>query len=331
MAGPSTFWAPVHRLLGRIPPGSGASAFPPNASPSITFLGDGLQDHRLPYNLFNSQLGTTGAGALGWYTGDAMVANFSPATAATGNIVTAANPTSGTAMTLRAASGAGIVVLSATAPALLMPGMLMAQPASNFNIPGGSNPAGLNAGCVIDTIPTYQRFGSSGSFTSVFFNRQTCVGRCVSVTGVASGSGGNVAISGYDVYGYPMTQTVTLAAGANTVNTTKAFKIVTSVVPAFTDTHTVAVGTADIFGLGILAQYWGDLSVFWNSAGVTASTGFVTADQTSPATATTGDVRGTYAVQSASDGTKRLQIYVTPSLSLLIANPTTGLFGQPQV
>jgi hypothetical protein len=90
------------------------------------------------------------------------------------------------------------------------------------------------------------------------------------------------------------------------------------------------VGTADIFGIGLLSTNWGCIDVTWNNQSITANTGYTVADQTSPATSTTGDVRGTYAVQSASDGTKRLTIYASPSLTGITSNPTTGLFGQPQ-
>ncbi len=325
MAGPTAFWAPVHRVLQRWNPAN--QGFPPNAAPGMEFLSAGIQDHRLPYNQFNTPGAsvTTGAGVLGWYgTQNPMVANFVPSAIATANIAALQNVTNGTAMTLVSSSGSGITVLSASAPALLYPGGLI-------SLAGTAGAGSLTAGCVIDSIPTYWRFGASGSFTTVFYNRSTCVGRGVSITGVSGGAGGNFLIKGYDAYGYAMSQLLTVGAGAVTANTTKAFKVVTSVVPQFTDAHNYSVGTADIFGFGILATYFGDVDVFWNSAAITSSTGFVTADTTTPATTTTGDVRGTYAVQSASDGTKRLQMFVTPTLGGLVTNPTTGLFGQPQV
>lgn len=312
MGAVSTIWAPLHRALGRFSNPS-AAGFPLNAAPGIEFLGGGIQDHRMAYN----QRGSSAAkpGILGWYGyGMPMVANIVPATAAVANIAAGANPASGTPMTLVSSTGAGIVALTTAAPAV-------------FPLVGLS----VSAGVAIDALPTLAVFGANGNFQTGFYNRSTCVGRCVSVSGVGSGSGGTVTIKGYDIYGFAMTQTITLAAGANTVNTTKAFKLVTSVTPNFTDTHNISVGTADIFGFGILASFFGDVIVNWNSALITANTGFVAADTTSPATATTGDVRGTYAVQSSSDGTKRLQMYVTPTLGGLVTNPTTGLFGQPQI
>ena len=161
----------------------------------------------------------------------------------------------------------------------------------------------------------------TGAFTTGFYNRGTCVGRVVSVTGVSAGSGGTVTIKGLDIHGYPMTQTITLAAGVNTVNTTKAFKIVTSVTLNFTDPNNVSIGTGDVFGFGLLASFFGDVSINWNSAVITASTGFLAAVTTNPSTALLGDVRGTYATQDASDGTKRLIMRVCPTLGLARHQP----------
>jgi hypothetical protein len=292
----------------------------------MEFCMSGLQDHRLPYNQFNTQGATTvttGAGVIGWYgAGDLMVANYVPSAIATANIAALANVVSGTPMTL--AAGTGITALSTSAPTLMYPGGLI-------SLSGGAGVGSLTAGMVIDGLPDYWRFGAAGSFTTVFYKRTVTVGRGISITGVAGGAGGAFLVKGYDCYGYATSQTVTVAAGANTVNSLKTFKVITSVTPQFTDAHNYSVGTADIFGFSLLTTFWGDTGVNWNNAWITASTGFVTADTTSPATAATGDVRGTYATQSASDGTKRLVMTVTPSISALATNFTTGLFGQPQV
>lgn len=307
MAGVTTFWAPCNRPLART--AIGGSGIPLNAAPSIDFLATGIQDHRYPYNSGGSS--ATAPTIVAWYGGaEPMVANYVPSAIATANIAALANVTNGTAMTLVSSSGAGITVVTPAAPAVFY-----------------ANRITVTAGCAIDGLPSYQLFGTGGNSTTGFYNRATCVGRCVSVTGSASATGGNFLISGWDIYGFPMTQLLTAAAGATTANTTKAFKVIKSVVPQFTDAHNYSVGTADVYGFGILASFWGDVAVVWNNQNITANTGFTAAVTTSPATNLTGDVRGTYAVQSASDGTKRLQIFVVPSLPSITTNATTGLFG----
>ena len=311
MGAVSTIWAPLHRALGRTS-NVGNAGFPLNAAPSLDFLGLGIQDHRMAYNARGSS--AVQPGIMGWYGHNPTVtADYVPSAIATANIAALANVANGTAMTLVSSTGAGITVLSPSAPAFFMPTGLS-----------------LSSGVVIDGLPTLHAFGANGNFQTGFYNRGTCVGRAVSISGVSGGAGGAFLLSGYDVYGYPLTQTVTVAAGANTVNSLKTFKALTSVVPQFADAHNYSVGTADVYGFGLLATYFGEVLVNWNSALITANTGFVTADVTSPGH-TTGDVRGTYATQSASDGTKRLVMMVFPTLGSLVTNPTTGLFGQPQV
>ncbi len=311
MGAVTTFWAPVHRALARIAPGS--TGLPLNAAPGIEYLASGIQDHRYPYNARGSS--ATLPGILSWYGGaEPIVANIVPSTIATANIAALANAVSGTAMTLVSSSGAGITVLSTSAPAIFYTANTTAT-----------------TGVVIDGLPSYHLFGASGTFTTGFYNRSTTVGRCISITGVSGGAGGTFLAVGYDCYGYAMSELITATSGATTSNSKKAFKVITSITPQFSDAHNYSIGTADIFGFGILASFFGDVSIVWNAAVITATTGFTAAVTTSPATTITGDVRGTYAVQSASDAAKRLVVRVSPTLGSLVTNPTTGLFGVAQV
>ena len=169
-------------------------------------------------------------------------------------------------------------------------------------------------------------FGQSN--TVYLWNPQAMVARAVSITGSASATGGDFLVSGYDIYGVPMTETITGPASATTVNGKKAFKYIASVVPQFTDAHNYSVGTTDIYGFPLRSDFFGDVAINYNAAAITASTGYTAAVTTSPATATTGDVRGTYALQSAADGSKRLMI----RQFVLAANmgSTAGLFGVTQ-
>jgi hypothetical protein len=98
-----------------------------------------------------------------------------------------------------------------------------------------------------------------------------------------------------------MSQTITVAAGANTGWSTKAFKYIASVTPNFTDTtHNYTVGNSDVFGFNFRALLFELTQTSWNGSLTATSTGIVTAVTTSPATATTGDVRGT--LQASTNG-----------------------------
>lgn len=160
-------------------------------------------------------------------------------------------------------------------------------------------------------------FGSSGSIN--LWNPLALVGRCLSYTAAASATYATATASGYDVYGYPMVESATLTAGS-TVNGKKAFKYVKSVVLSggtADTTHAYSIGTLDIYGLPLKSDTFGDLLINYAasltaSTLVTAATGYVAADKTTP-TATTGDVRGTYALQTAaSTGVNRLTVKQAP-------------------
>lgn len=301
----TAFYAPAHRVRKRVPPGSAG----PNPPPSIDCGGSAIQDPRLPYNTANS---ATGAGVIGWLgPAGSKVTSAAPSTAAVNNIAAAANPASGTPMALVSSTGAGVTVVPA---------------GGTFMFPNYTNliPAGALA---IDGLPGFVAVGTHN--VTGFYDPTKGIARRVSVTGVGSGSGGPVTIKGADWYGYPMSQTITLGAGANTVNSTKAFKFITSVTPGFSDTHAISVGTADGFGLNLAADFFGDVVIYWN--GIRTLLATFTAAVTTTASATTGDVRGIFIPPDAADGTKRLDIFVTPSLARITQNPqSTGLFGVPQ-
>jgi hypothetical protein len=285
----------------------------PDLAPSLFYGGFGLRDPRY--------LPRIGAGALlaggypnqdcGWYwsQGGAVVCDQVPSIAAVANIAAAQNVVSGVPMALVGASGAGITLT--TAAQTILP-------------TGNVVPAGTLA---IDGVPGYVGGGTSGGFQ--FMDPTTSLARAVSVTSTG-GTGGVVIVHGYDVYGVPMSESITSVTGT-TVDGKKAFKFVTSAVPQFTDATNYSIGTADVFGLNLRADKWAYVRAVWNDTLETANTGFVAADTTA-ATALTGDVRGTYA--QTSDGAKALQLFVAPSVADLIVATlplaTQGLLGVTQ-
>lgn len=199
--------------------------------------------------------------------------------------------------------------------------------AGTYSVTGNATVSSATiTGQATGTAALLQPFGQTPSI--YLWNPQALVARAVSVTGSASATGGNITIAGYDIYGMPMSEVIAAPASATTVNGKKAFKYIASVTPAFTDAHNYSIDTTDIIGLPLRSDFFGDTAINYNATGITASTGYVAAVTTSPATTTTGDVRGTYALQSAADGSKRLMI----RQFILAANMGSipGLFGVTQ-
>ena len=285
--------------------GSAASNdYNPEAGPSLFFGGTGLLDPRGPFNYQPGQnFGAATCGFLG--NSNILSVNAAPATKAAAAVAAVANVVSGTAMTLVSVTGSGITV-----------------GASVVNYNTGGTVTGLLA---VGAAAGRTSFGDSG--TIQLWDPTTLTARALSVTGVSASVGGDFLISGYDIYGVPMTETITAAAGVATTNGKKAFKYIASVVPQFTDANNYSVGTTDLFGLPIRSDLAGDITVNFNATLATSITTYVAA-VTTTASATTGDVRGTIGIASASDGTKRLMVFQNP----LVANvaSVTGLFGVTQ-
>ena len=133
--------------------------------------------------------------------------------------------------------------------------------------------------------------------------RQTMC-RGVRVVGTSAATGGTFTVKGWDIYWQPMSETITVAAGASTGWGKKTFKAIGSVTPNFTDaSHNYSVGTSDVFGTAYRMPVWDQSETFWASTFTSTATGYLAPDATSPATATTGDVRGTMQVSGNGGGT----------------------------
>lgn len=283
----------------------------PDLSPSLFWAGIGIRD---PDYTARIGMGANIAGSypnqdVGWYmsNGGLVVCDQAPSTASTTNLAAGQHAASGTPLALAAAS-TGVTVLSA--PLTILP-------------TGNVVPAGC---LVLDGNPAW----TAGSFA--FMNPTTGISRAIAVTAAGGATGGAILLTGYDYRGNKVTQTVTSAAGT-TVNSLKALKFLQSAVPQFTDgAHNYSIGTADVFGLAVRADEFAYLQPFWNNALLTNSA-FVVPDATSPATALTGDVRGTLA-PGASDGVKKLTAFVAPSIqnvaSTSWATVKQGLLGVQQ-
>ena len=177
-------------------------------------------------------------------------------------------------------------------------------------------------------------FGSSGSVQ--LWNPQALSARAVSITPVSGTPTGNITftVAGYDIYGFPMSEAISLTSGSTqgtAVNGKKAFKYIASITPSVTDTVTYSAGTTNIFGLPLRSDNFGDVLVKYaaalNPVVITSATGYVAADTTLAST-TTGDVRGTY-TNTPSIGANRFVVQQSPYPYNI--GSSSGLFGVSQV
>jgi hypothetical protein len=135
------------------------------------------------------------------------------------------------------------------------------------------------------------------------FDPSQGIQRGIRIVGASGSAGGTFLVTGADIFGYPVTDLVTVAGGASTGYTLKTFKYVLSVVPQFTDAgHNYTVGTVDLFGFAVRCDDFSDASVVWANALMTSATGYTAPDITDPATDATGDPRGTIQLTSAGPG-----------------------------
>ena len=134
-----------------------------------------------------------------------------------------------------------------------------------------------------------------------------------------------ITISGYDYYGQPMTEAITVATAGTAKSGKKAFYQIASATINGTATA-VTIGTADIcFDAGYVVK------VGWNNTLAQDAGTFTVADMTNPATSTTGDVRGTYQPSTASDGIKRLVMTIAlPGIAVGPNATRTGALGVTQ-
>lgn len=130
------------------------------------------------------------------------------------------------------------------------------------------------------------------------------------VVTTASGSPttSNITITGYDVYGQPMSEVIASSGTASTaVNGLKAFFQITGITSSASTTVTITVGTTNILGIPVRVTAAPFLATVKQGTTLAQDAGtFVAADATNPATTTSGDVRGTYTPSAANNGVLRL-------------------------
>lgn len=117
-----------------------------------------------------------------------------------------------------------------------------------------------------------------------------------------------ITITGTDVFGAVMKENIT-TNGTTAVNGKKAFKTVTGISGSLTAANGIFIGTTNILGLPVFLP--GVASVLREiQDGAVATAGTVVGGVSTLATATTGDVRGTYLPNATPDGAKVFDLIV---------------------
>lgn len=152
-------------------------------------------------------------------------------------------------------------------------------------------------------------------------------------------------VSGWDVWGNPMTEIISLAAQTTGAGK-RAFKYIGSITSGTSSVDPVSFGLGDTFGFPFRSDEWDQTSITWNNSYASNANGYSKA-VLSAVTGTSGDVRGTIQLSTtvltgvlstsisavATNGTSRFtiqqsigvwnQVYGTP-------NNTVPMFGPAQ-
>jgi hypothetical protein len=172
-------------------------------------------------------------------------------------------------------------------------------------------------------IPPATQFGPGGptatghmpfvvAGVSRVLNPKESISRNIQVSFQTTTATTTLLVSGYDVWQRPMTERITIPSGNRSATSffgSKAFKYISSIANQTTAAGSASIGMGDVFGLPFRADYFSQLEVWYNDSNVSFNNGgFLAAFTTAPATATTGDVRGT--LQMSTNGTGSLALTV---------------------
>lgn len=199
-----------------------------------------------------------------------------------------------------------------------------ASSVANFATVSGSSwtvAAGPNATTVVIGGVSYVDLGMARVVTAT-----GSTGSAVATNITVNGLEEMVQLDGSLSAGLALTQTFSGPTGTATTATTKTFRYIESVTTDGNTVGPVGIGHGNTIGFPYKVPYFGAVQVSYDATAVTASTGFTAPDTTSPATAVTGDVRGTYALQSAPNGAKR----VVATIWLNDPDTTSGIYGTSQ-
>lgn len=221
--------------------GTGSANQNPEAGPAMFIHGQALLDGRFPFTFKPGQ--GFGSPTCGWLNGLSCVAiDQVPSAIADNNIAASQSPGATAALTLVSSSGAGITVGTSITRA-----------------DTGATVTGLLA---IDTAMSTVTFGEAA--TLQIWDPTKAIARNVRITSGGDDSGIVYTVTGYDLYGYPLSEAIT---GANTsiASGIKGFKYIASITHTGSVAGTVKVGTGDVISLPIRVDRIPYLTAWWGN------------------------------------------------------------------
>jgi hypothetical protein len=321
--------------------------------PSLFDLGTGISDPRTPFCYGpGSAVGTDVMAWPGSYGGGVLVDGW-PTAISTNGLALTQTATSFSTSTLTPAALTLIALTSQTqnatwttivpttgTTAVSVLALDLVQGAASSTPVSGATP----------TISTRLPFGVSGTVN--FWNPQGMISRNVQFCNNSSQDLITTLckISGYDVYGYAMSEIIPFStSGSATSAGKKAFKYIASAVVYSTGgaivSSLVSLGAGDVYGFPIRLDSPAYTRVYYGPSATptpvgSSGTAFTIASTVATATSTTGDVRGTLTASGASNATQassttsnRLTIFVLPSpvaLATITSTNSWGFVGYPQ-
>ena len=137
-------------------------------------------------------------------------------------------------------------------------------------------------------------------------------------------------VNGYDYYGQAMSEVITVSVAGTAVTGKKAFFQVSSATIAGSATA-VVIGTSDVLGIPVRVTNVAYVASVKSNNTLAQDAGAFVAADTATATNATGDVRGTYAPATASDGIVRTVMGILlPAIAVGPNATRTGALGVTQ-
>lgn len=300
--------------------------------PSLFDLGAACMD---PRSYFNYKPGSpVGTQIKGFYV-DGPISDCQPFAANTSAISgsSATVPVAGVALTLTPLASFGAIQTTIIAPE-----------------------TGLAVSVIaLDSTAASYQYGQAGTVS--IWNPQAVPGRVLSLTKASTDATALVyTVNGRDQYGIKMTEAITASTASSLGAGKKAFKYISSIIPATTTINStgVGIGFTDTYGFPLVTNYFSNTSITISSLPmvptllVLSSANAVLASTTT-ATSTTGDVRGTFVSTIATNGStltgvgasslgplsSAVRITVTQPItpymaSAVTASDTSAIFGVTQ-